>query len=333
MKKKSLIAIIILVVLGSAYFVYEMFQVVETDDAQIESKITPITSRLDAFVDSVYIEDHQIVHKGDTLIQLDRVPFQLKIDQTKAQIDVLTEELQTDSIDLKNSYKEYQIQCLKQDEIKTAYWKVNSNYTRVEKMFQSHACTLDDFNTAKAENQMYQSRYDAQVLTTQKALLAHQKSKNNIERTLADRKEKIAELKLTKLTLSYTTITAPYAGKLYKTNIKKGQFIKRAQQITELTDIENLWIIANFKETQIEPLHIGTNVSIHVDAFPKNKLRGKIVSISPATGAKFALFPKDNATGNFIKVVQRVPIKIKFNKGEDINRLVPGLNVQVKIIK
>ncbi|QZT36120.1 HlyD family secretion protein [Halosquirtibacter xylanolyticus] len=333
MKKKHILyPLLCICTIASAVYIYLIFQRIETDDAQIDAKITPIISRLDAFVDSVYITDHCNIKRGDTLIQLDTIPFILDIHEIEAQINGLRSKLQSDSVILLGKQMEYKIQTLRQNEISTEYWQIHDNFQRTEKMFSNNASTLDNYNESKAKDLIYDNKLKGQKLVTQKALIDLNDQKEQIRITKAQIKETLIKLRKAYLSLSYTTIVAPYAGKIYKVDIKKGQFIKQSQLITELTDNQNIWVTANFKETKVAYLQHGKHVSIEVDAYPDIKLNGYIDSYSPATGARFALFPKDNATGNFIKVVQRVPVKILFDKNQNFSNLIPGLNVNVRVI-
>ena len=136
-----------------------------------------------------------------------------------------------------------------------------------------------------------------------------------------------------KLQLSYTTIKSPSAGITSKKNIQIGQLVQAGQTLFSVVNDNSLYITANFKETQLENLRNGEKVDIEVDAFPDMKLEGSVYNFSPATGAKFSLLPPDNATGNFVKVVQRIPVKIKITGSkEDLEKLRPGMSVDVSVI-
>jgi membrane fusion protein (multidrug efflux system) len=142
-----------------------------------------------------------------------------------------------------------------------------------------------------------------------------------------------ADLDNAKLNLSYTVITAAEDGKISKVNVQVGQYLQAGQSLFSIVMDTNPWVVANFKETQLQKMHIGQTVIVHVDAYPGHDFEAKLTSFSPATGARFALLPPDNASGNFVKVVQRLPVKIEFTATNDANvkELRPGMNVDVDV--
>jgi membrane fusion protein (multidrug efflux system) len=136
-----------------------------------------------------------------------------------------------------------------------------------------------------------------------------------------------------KLNLSYAIITAPVSGKVSKVNVESGQLLQVGQSTFNIVQNSDIWVVANFKETQVRKMAPGQKVTVHVDAFPDHNFDAVLSSFSPATGAKFSLLPPDNASGNFVKVVQRLPVKIEFNNPQDslLDRLRPGMNVNVDV--
>ncbi len=135
-----------------------------------------------------------------------------------------------------------------------------------------------------------------------------------------------------KLNLSYSVITAPEAGEVSKVNVQEGQYVQTGQALFSIVLNQNVWVVANFKETQLGKMRVGQKVIIEVDAFSHHEFEGQVASFSPATGARFALLPPDNASGNFVKVVQRLPVKIEFNPGDSLVKwLRPGMNVNVNV--
>lgn len=136
-----------------------------------------------------------------------------------------------------------------------------------------------------------------------------------------------------KLNLSYAVITAQESGMISKVNLQEGQFLQPGQSVFSIVLSNDVWVVANFKETQFEKMRIGQNVTVHADAYPNHPFEATLTSFSPATGSRFALLPPDNASGNFVKVVQRLPVKIQFNKSNDslVNQLRPGMNVAVDV--
>ena len=146
-------------------------------------------------------------------------------------------------------------------------------------------------------------------------------------------KQREVDVEDAKLNLSYAVITAPDDGKVSKVNVQEGQFLQAGQSTFSIVHNTNIWVVANFKETQYRKMRIGQKVIVHADAFPKHDFEAMLSSFSPATGAEFALLPPDNSSGNFVKVVQRLPVKIEFVNNNDslLNRLRPGMNVDVDV--
>lgn len=145
-------------------------------------------------------------------------------------------------------------------------------------------------------------------------------------------KQREVEVAEAKLNLSYTAVLAQESGLVSKVNVQGGQFIQAGQSLFSIVISDDIWVVANFKETQFEKMKIGQKVTVHVDAFPNHNFEATLTSFSPATGSKFSLLPPDNSSGNFVKVVQRLPVKIEFNKAETlVKQLIPGMNVTVDV--
>jgi membrane fusion protein (multidrug efflux system) len=146
-------------------------------------------------------------------------------------------------------------------------------------------------------------------------------------------KQKEVEVEDAKLKLSYTVITAPENGRASRVNVQEGQLLQQGQSTFDIVRSTQIWVVANFKETQIRKMAIGQKVVVTADAFPKHEFEAEVASFSPATGAKFSLLPPDNASGNFVKVVQRLPVKIIFTNPSDslMSRIMPGMNVDVDV--
>lgn len=352
-KKRSPVFIIILFVLvsGAAWFGITKYNHSlhheETDDAQIEANVNPVISRISGYVLDVKVDDNQMVNKGDTLLILD--PRDLKVTLHQAEAALATAKSNYNAAVANTSAARQGINTSKaavntaESQIQTA--KVNVARTaqdleRYENLIKDHSITQQQYEQAVAANQTAQKQL--QVLINQKQQAYAQtgvvSSQSNatssqIEVTSSIIKQREVDVENAKLNLSYTVIIAPESGIVSKVPVQKGQFLQAGYNLFSIILSNDKWVVANFKETQFDRMVEGQKVTIKVDALPDHEFEGVLSSFSAATGSKFALLPPDNASGNFVKVVQRLPIKIDFvNKTDpEIKRLRAGMNVEVDV--
>ncbi|AAM71353.1 MAG TPA: HlyD family secretion protein [Chlorobaculum sp.] len=274
----------------------------ETDDAQIAGNIYPVIPRVPGKVVEVLANDNQMVKKGDVLIRLDPSDYQIKRDMAEAQL-------------LKARAA---VSGAKADIIAAAAAQIKL------------AADLRRSQNLQKQDVISRAELDAATAGATAASAQHAAAGDNYKAALAQAKLAEAELKNAELQLSWTTITAPADGKVSKKNVQPGQYVTPGQQLIAIVGSGDLWVVANFKETQLEHMRPGQKVIIKVDAFPGKELKGHIDSISAGTGAEFALLPPDNASGNFVKVTQRVPVKIVFDEKTDLP-LAAGMNVIAEV--
>ncbi|WP_245681341.1 HlyD family secretion protein [Arcticibacter eurypsychrophilus] len=199
-------------------------------------------------------------------------------------------------------------------------------------MVKEGAVTQQQFDSAKAEKEAAEAAYQAaqDQYRAAQGQVGTTRSQLQVTNTGVDQKQ--ADVDFANLQLSYTTIKAPASGIISKKSIQPGQLIQAGQTLFSVVNDNSIYITANFKETQMEDLKSGSNVEVEVDAFPDHIIKGQVYNFAPATGAKFSLLPPDNATGNFVKVVQRIPVKIKIQTEEQfMKRLRPGMSVKVSV--
>ena len=203
-------------------------------------------------------------------------------------------------------------------------WRANQDFARYENLIKDHSITQQQFEQAQATKQIAEKQL--QVLQEQRNQAASQTntvssqskattSQVNIANSVI--KQRQTEVDEAKLNLTYTIITSPADGLVSKVNVQPGQFLQAGQSTFSIVLNDDIWVVANFKETQYKKMQIGQKVSVYVDAFNDHEFQGRLASFSPATGARFALLPPDNASGNFVKVVQRLPVRIEFDKNTD----------------
>ncbi|HTN39275.1 MAG TPA: HlyD family secretion protein [Arachidicoccus sp.] len=354
-KKKSnaLFAIIftILVITGIIYGVIAFLHSQkheETDDAQISSDISPVIPHVAGYIKDVRVKDHQLVRKGDTLVILDDRDFKIVLEQAKAGLSSAKSNVgvanagigvaQSNFISSRTSIETVDAQI---EAAKVKLWRADSDFERYSNLIKDHTITQQQFEEAKATKELAEKQLDilqAQKSAAQKnaAAVASQKGVSSSQANVAEANIAQAQTSIdaANLNLSYTVITAAVDGQVGVVNLQPGQYVQAGQALFEVIPNLKRWVVANFKETQMTRIREGQDVAIHVDAFPSMKLNGKVASISPATGAKMALLPPDNASGNFIKVVQRIPVRINLVDATDsvLNLLSSGMSVDVDVL-
>lgn len=315
---------------GYAYYRFE-----ETNDAQVQQYINPIISRAGGFIVAVKFEENQLVRKGDTLLLIDNREYLIQQEQTQASIQkeyarlkVLESSVQT--LDKTAASADAQIAANK-----ARTKKQQLDYDRYKELYDEASATKQQLEHVEAaldvNNSDYQSSKDNYEAATSK--INEIASERLVIRAEIARLE--ALLDRHKLDVSYTVITASYDGRMGRRTVEVGQMINAGEILAYIVDNEtDKWIVANYKETQIAGMHIGDSVQFIADAFPERKFKGTIISLSPATGSSFSLLPPDNSTGNYVKIVQRVPVRIRVDGSKkDIEVLKVGMNVNVYIPK
>ena len=319
---KIIAGLIVLVALGAgARMWYRSHYFVETENAYVAGHVHPVSARISGVVTKVFIDDNQMVKEGDVIAELDPFDQHVKTEQIAAQIAQV--QAQASAAQAQVAQADAQLLRTKQDaerygQLYTSQMKAVSkaeldaaNAARSSAVADL-AARRDSASAAKAQIGAAQAARD--VAKAQVAVLR-------------------VQLKDAEQQLQYNRILAPVAGRIGKRNVETGMRVQPGQQLTAIVQ-DNVWVTANFKETQLADLHRGQSVHVTIDAMPGKKLVGTVDSFAPASGAQFALLPADNATGNFTKIVQRVPVKIVFQP-EDIKamngRLVPGMSVIAEV--
>jgi len=272
----------------------------ETDDAQIEGHIDPVLPKVSGYVMEVLVIDNQKVAQGQLLVKIDGRDLKAKVDTARAALE---------NSRAKVAVAKAQVTSAQSQNVKAA-----RDLTRYAQLRQKEEVSQQQYDAAQASADLG----EATVLAAERSVAAAQ----------ADVAQKKADLDFAALQLSYVEVPAPVSGVVSKKNVEVGQFVQAGQPLLAIVEDNEIWVVANFKETQLTKMRVGQKVEVKVDAYPKQIFHGKVESIAAATGAKFALLPPDNATGNFTKVVQRVPVKIVFTDPPDSTRpLRAGMSV------
>lgn len=333
MNKVRMTASIIMgvIMVAAVFFGVQSFVVAKshetTDNATVEQYMSPVNVRIAGYIKDIRFKEHQHVKKGDTLMIIDNREFMINLKQAQANLlDAQSgRKLVDNSVNTASTSASVFDESIAEARIRVA--KLETDYARFSSLLEKKATTPIVVEQYKTELDMARARVSAlerQRNTAHSSVNEVSQKKENAEAAIL-RAE--AALEMAELNLSYTVITAPCDGCLGKRNIEIGQYINPGQSITTIIPDNEKWIIANFKETQVINLHVGQEVDIEVDAYPNKKFKGQITSISSATGAKYSMIPTDNASGNFVKIRQRVPVRIDLKNisSEDNELLVAGM--------
>ncbi|WP_367754118.1 HlyD family secretion protein [Flavobacterium sp. WC2421] len=354
-KKKSnpkfIIIIASLVLLGLAYGTYKYIHSLShegTDDAQIEKNMNPIIPRVSGYVSKVYIKDNDFVKKGDTLFTIDKRDYQLKIDEATANLAAAEGNFEVSKADIGSILASISVSDANVrsaggniESARIKLGRMTSDYNRYNNLYQSHTITKQQYEQALAAKQ--EAENEVRILQQQEKASAFQKSVNVAKSKSSDKQTDVAAANIKRakalldtaiLNLSYTIVTAAIDGQVSKIDIQPGQLVQPGQSLFYIINNNQAWVIANFKETQLNKMVAGQKVTLKVDAYPDYEFKGTITSFSPATGARFSILPPDNATGNFVKTIQRLPVKINIDTDNDVEKiklLRPGMNVDVDV--
>lgn len=309
-----------------SYYNYEY-----TNDAQVQEYINPVISRAGGFIVAVRFEENQLVKRGDTLLVIDNREYVIQQEQTEAMIQKTEAELNVLESRI-GTLEKIALSAKAQIEARRAkVWKQQLEYERYKKLHDEESATQQQLEDVQATLDVFSN----DLVSGEKEYEASVSKVNDIK---AERHVLIAELarlkallERHKLDVSYTIICAPYDGRMGRRTIEVGQMIDVGEVLGFIVDNEtDKWVVANYKETQIATMHVGDSVTFIADAYPDKEFKGKIISLSPAAGSSFSLLPPDNSTGNFVKIVQRIPVRIKVEGTRDeIDLLKAGMNVNV----
>jgi membrane fusion protein (multidrug efflux system) len=353
-KKSNTTVILIIGVLVAIGLIWGGFKFVKslshetTDDAQIQANMNPIIPHINGYVEKVFVTDNQTVKKGDTLFTIDQRDYLVKIEQAKANLSAAESQVVVAQASI-GSYKanvgvstaQVNSAVGNTETAKIRLGRATKDFERYKNLYESHSITAQQFEQAEAAKQ--EAQQQVQILKSQQNAVSSQKTAAISQTDISQKQVSVAEanvktaeamLDAANLNLEYSVVTASIDGQLSSISIQPGQLVSQGQSLFYIVDTQSKWVVANFKETQLEKIQIGQKVTLEVDAYPGVEFEGEVSAFSPATGARFSLLPPDNATGNFVKTVQRLPIKIDFvtsTDAEKLSKLRSGMNVEVDI--
>lgn len=315
----------------AAWYSYRIYRFEETNNAQVEEYISPISSRVIGYVSDVYCQENQHVCLGDTILVIESDEYDLEYRKNEALLHKAEAEykMTQKNIDVKEMMTR---QMSSQLEI-SKYRFINSEieFKRIKNLLEKESITQQQYDKKEMEYKLAKEEVSIAKYKYEQSILERDDAVNESLVALSKVETNKALLDKSKLDLQYTVVKAPYCGMIGKIDIQKGQLLQSGEVITFITnEAAGKWIVANVKETQLESYKVGKEVEVSIDAFPNMNLKGVVESISPATGTRFSLMPPNNATGNFVKITQRVPVRIKLTHTEKIyDELRGGMNAYV----
>ncbi|HEY4800716.1 MAG TPA: HlyD family secretion protein [Bacteroidia bacterium] len=337
-KKRKLITRIVLIVvlaLGTAWGVKKYLDAQKfetTDDAQVETDISPVSARISGYISEIRFSDNQKVNKGDTLVLFDNKELKIKIAQSEAALQNAMAAMDVAKANSAASAEGTNAFHSRIDELKIRLDDAEKELSRYKNLLVSNAGTQQQYDKAKSNRDALQKEIEIandQLNEAQKKYSAVNEQVKVAESVV---KQKKSDLEFAQLQYSYSVVLAPCSGTISKKGVQVGQYVQVSQSLCAIV-AGDIWIVANFKETQLAKMKEKQEVEIEVDAFEGSVIKGNIESFSSATGSKFSLIPPDNASGNYVKVVQRVPVKIELEKSSELyKKIKPGMSVFVKVI-
>ncbi|ALR29935.1 hemolysin D [Chryseobacterium sp. IHB B 17019] len=333
----SNIVVFLIIGFGLYWLVREYFHVGDktyTEAAQVEEFINPINTRVSSYIKEIKFIEHQKVKKGDTLVILDDREILTQLGQAEAAYQNALAQKNATSSSVNTVSNNVNVMEANIAGAKARLWNAEQNLNRYKNLLASEAVTRQQYDQVKTEYDAQKAAYEALANQKQSANLSTTEVKSKLGINDAEIKRTKSALEMAKINLSYTVITAPYDGVMGRRTISEGQLIQPGQQVATIVLNGQKWVTANFLESQMPNIKIGEKMMMTADALDGQKFEGIVTAISAATGSKYSNVPTDNSTGNFIKVQQRIPVRIEFtasNKKEDIDKLSAGMNVNVNI--
>lgn len=343
------LTILVFVLIGLYWVINSYFNIGNnryTNSAQVESFINPINTRVSAYIKEIRFVEHQFVKKGDTLLILDDREILTQLGQAEAAYmsaiasrNATSSSVKTVANNVTTAGSNIAASKASIEATKARLWNAEQNFNRYNNLLADGAVTGQQFDQVKTDFEAQKAQLEAQISQYESVVNSKTSSEltvNEVQSRLgmndAEIKRAESALEMAKLNLSYTVITAPHDGIMGRRTVNVGQLLSPSQQVATIVDSENKWVTANFREKQMQEVSVGSLANIKVDALGGKSFEGKVTAISGATGARYSAVPVDNSTGNFVKVQQRLPVRIEFtenNSPEDLKLLRAGMNVEV----
>ena len=337
-KVKKLIYNIVIVCLLAAGLIYVCSRffhpgVEYTDNAQVKQHITPVNTRVQGFIQRICFDEYKPVHKGDTLVIIEDTEFRLRLAQAEADLANALAGQEATTAGIATTQNNLSVNDAGIAEVRVQLENARRELERYKRLLAEDAVTRQQYDNILTAYEATKARYEQVSRVKHSTSLTKNEQTPRLGQNEAAVRLAQAAVELARLNLSYTVITATCDGVTGRKDIHEGQLVQPGQTMVDIVDGTDLWVIANYRETQLPHIHEGDRVTLTADAVPGVTYTGTVESISDATGAAFSLIPQDNATGNFVKVEQRVPVRISLagNDPERLKLLRAGFNVECKV--
>lgn len=338
-KKATANILTVIFILGGIVWIASIFIHIGgeyTDNAQVRQNIVPISARVQGFVKEIRFEDFQQVHKGDTLLLIEDSEYRLRLAQAKADYKnalVGKTAMETGISTIQNNIS---VTDAGMQEVEILMKNAEADYKRFKTLLDNEAVTKQEFEAVQTRYESLKAKLETMKRQKQSTSLAKTEQTHRLEQNCLNIEVAKTALELAELNLSYTVVLAPCDGTMSRKNIQTGELVMPGKPLFSVIDNSTKWIIANYRETQIGGIKTGNKVEISVDALPDSVLEGIVESVSEATGAQYSISAPDNSAGNFVKIEQRIPVKIVFTENNDpeiLRQLASGMNVECKILR
>ena len=304
-----------------------------TDNAHIEQHITPVNSRVPGYIKEIRFVEYQQVHKGDTLVIIEDAEFRLALAQAKAQLANAMAGTSATNASMATTTQNVSVASAGIEEAKVQMDNAQREDARYAALLAKDAVTRQQYDGVHTQYLAAKARYEAMKRQTASVASVKVQQEHHLSQNKAGIEAAQAAVHMAELNLSYTVIVATADGVIGHKDIHEGQMIQPGQTMCEIVDGTEKWVVANYRETQMQHIKVGSKVKMKVDAIPNTEFEGEVERISDATGSAYSMIPQDNATGNFVKVEQRVPVRIRFvDLNADVQkRLRAGMNVECEV--
>lgn len=327
--------IILLLLLTGVFFVVSEFvhfgHVEFTDNATVCRHITPVNARVGGFIKEIRFEEYHHVHRGDTLVIIEDSEFRLRLAQALSELENALSGGGAEQTGIQTTRENMKVLQSAVEEARVKMENAQREDARYAELLKSESVTLQEADRVHTLWLAAKARYDQAVRALSPLESALGEQRHRVAGRQAGIEAARSAVELARLNLSYTAIIATADGVVGKKDIHVGQLVAPGQTLVEIVDDSDLWVTANFRETQLQHIAPGATVEVSVDAFPDKKWEGTVERISDATGSSFSLIPQDNATGNFVKIEQRIPVRIRLKDAKQAGGLRAGMSAECEV--
>ncbi|QWV95039.1 HlyD family secretion protein [Geomonas oryzisoli] len=326
-KQRGGIILLILILVGSLFGVRQWVRSkthIETDNAFVEAHVHSVASRIPALVQRVAVVDNQFVHKGDLLVELDPADYQARLKSAAASLEMAKNETSGDYAEVESARANVVLAAARLDQ-------ASLDLKRAESLYAKEVIPREQLDRSRTAHKVAQAQVrEAQEAENRAKAMIGMSGSGSKDARVA---QKQGDLEAAKLNLSYTRIVAPSDGFVTRKGVEVGNYVQPGQALMAIVPLEDAWITANYKESQLTNVRPGQEVDFTVDGYPGRHFTGKVESIMAGTGAAFSLLPPENATGNYVKVTQRIPVRIAIDRRSDPQHLLRvGMSVVPTIL-